>query len=224
MISQERLQAIGTLNLLSGSHESFEKGVCAMEAVAWLAGEKHSDKPDCACPVIAGVIRSWNDGLPNDAERNRLIRPLLAKLVGTRIDSDSVLLKRMYLVQDWNIRVRTPAFLRLAKLEMEAEALEDCAQIVDTASMVACEAATSAARSAADSAADSAASMAVCEAATSAAYSAADSAARSAAYSAAYSAAGSAAYSAAEAVFASTVSELQTSFVALIETLCQVES
>lgn len=38
--------------LKEGSHEARERGVCAMEAVAWLAGEKHSDAPRCACPVI----------------------------------------------------------------------------------------------------------------------------------------------------------------------------
>ena len=32
--------------LSRGAHASREKGVCAMELVAWLAGEKHSDGRD----------------------------------------------------------------------------------------------------------------------------------------------------------------------------------
>lgn len=33
--------------LRHGSHESPQDGLCAMEWVAYLAGEKHSDYPSC---------------------------------------------------------------------------------------------------------------------------------------------------------------------------------
>ena len=196
---EERLEQLQTITLGKGSHGSFEKGVCALEAVAWLAGEKHSDKPSCACSVIAAVVRQWNDQLPDDESRNRLIRPLLAKIVGTRIfgdvkQNDVVMMKRMWLVQDWNMRVRTPAFLRLAKLEENAQALAELPEVVDLASLTACTDVVTAAYSAARSAADSAA----------------------------YSAARSAAYSAAYSLFADTVAELQASFVQLIERMCLV--
>jgi hypothetical protein len=36
------------LILKQGSHTAREYGMCAMEAVAWLAGEPHSDTPTCA--------------------------------------------------------------------------------------------------------------------------------------------------------------------------------
>ncbi len=207
-IVPDRLEALQALVLKHGAHGKASPGeeqeMCALEAVAWLAGEKHSDKPSCACRVISGVVRQWNDQLPTDEARTRFIRPLLAKLVGSRVDSDSVLLKRMYMVQDWTIHVKAPAFLRLAKLEKEAEAIEACARIVDGATMKACEPATSAAGSAAGSAA----------------WSAAWSAARSAAESAAESAA----WSAAESALAPTVEALQISFVELIERMCEVQS
>lgn len=58
--------------------------MCAMEMVAWLAGEEHSDEPRCACPVIAAFVRAVNDALPSDGERGRLLRPLIPQLVGTR--------------------------------------------------------------------------------------------------------------------------------------------
>jgi hypothetical protein len=35
-------------------------------------------------PVHRQFIRSWNDGLPTDADRDRLIKPLLPDLIGTR--------------------------------------------------------------------------------------------------------------------------------------------
>src|ERR1700680_1196735 len=44
--------------LASGSHGDRSHGLCAMEVVAWLAGEKHSDHPECASPVIAAFIRN----------------------------------------------------------------------------------------------------------------------------------------------------------------------
>ena len=49
----ERLDQLDTLHLDKGSHRSFEEGMCLLEAVAWVAGETHSDRPKCASPVIA---------------------------------------------------------------------------------------------------------------------------------------------------------------------------
>ena len=58
-----RLQKLETYQLMQGSHSDFEGGMCAMEFVAWLAEEPHSDAPDCACPVLAAFMRTWNDSL-----------------------------------------------------------------------------------------------------------------------------------------------------------------
>ena len=79
-------EELATITLKSGSHAKREEGVCAMEAVAWLAGEPHSDAPACTSPVIASFLRRWNDILPTDAERNRLLRPLLPLMVDTKVD------------------------------------------------------------------------------------------------------------------------------------------
>ena len=37
-----------------GAHDTREDGVCVMEAVAWYAGEDHSDAPACVS-ALAGV-------------------------------------------------------------------------------------------------------------------------------------------------------------------------
>lgn len=42
-----------TVKLTYGGHESRERGVCLMEAVAWMAGEPHSDRPSCTDPALA---------------------------------------------------------------------------------------------------------------------------------------------------------------------------
>jgi hypothetical protein len=219
----ERLEQLDSLVLKYGSHASFEEGVCAMEAVAWLAREEHTDAPQCACPVIAAIVRPYNDALPTDDERTRLIRPLLTKIVGTRKEGTpaeraSVLLKRMYMVYDWYMRVRAPAFLRLAGLEKAAASLQACLPVVDDASLRATEEVARAAENVAWSAARNAADNAARSAAKSVAGSAAMSAVENAAKSVAWGVAESAAWSALEP----TVKELQSSFADLIARMCEV--
>jgi hypothetical protein len=132
-IIQGRLVTLADLELKSGSHNDFDRGVCAMEAVAWLAGEKHSDRPTCACPVIASFMRRWNDRLPNDDDRNRYLRPLLPLLVSTR-STRAAERRRAWMATDWTVRTQIPAALRLAglaELAAKLEALPEAATIVE---------------------------------------------------------------------------------------------
>ncbi len=81
-IDEAKLRRVKRLKFKSGSHDppNGKMEACVMEAVSYVAGEVWSDHPECACPVIASFLRSWNDGLPNDAERTRLLRPLVTRL------------------------------------------------------------------------------------------------------------------------------------------------
>src|SRR6185312_3074701 len=79
-IDQKRLARVKALSL--GAHGNVKDGMCAMEAVAYVAREPWSDHPECACPVLSAFMRSWNDGLPDD-ERTSLLLPLIPRLVGT---------------------------------------------------------------------------------------------------------------------------------------------
>ncbi|MCA8975327.1 MAG: hypothetical protein KDC98_11440, partial [Planctomycetes bacterium] len=74
---------IGQFPLASGAHPTRSDGMCAMEMVAWLAGEAHSDEPACACPVLGALVRACNDVM-GDRDRNRLLRPLVPALVNSR--------------------------------------------------------------------------------------------------------------------------------------------
>ncbi len=112
-----------------------ESRMCITDVGAFLAGEKHSDAPQCACSVIAAVVRAWNDGISDDETRTRVLRPLLPKLIGSRVQSDAVLLRRMYLVIDWHVRTYAPAFLRVGGFEAHAVALENLPEIVDGATL-----------------------------------------------------------------------------------------
>ena len=45
--------SLDTVTLEKGGHASIDDGVCAMEMVAFLAGEPHSDSPACTSPILA---------------------------------------------------------------------------------------------------------------------------------------------------------------------------
>lgn len=111
---------LDALALAKGSHPAND-GLCVMEAVAFVAGEPHSDSPTCACPVVGTFLRYWNDGL-DDAARQRL-KVFVPRLIGSKA-SRAVEVRRAWLATDWLVRVYTPAWLRLAKLEEQAVALE----------------------------------------------------------------------------------------------------
>lgn len=233
-----RLDKVQKLKLKRGSHDppngAFE--ACVMEAVAYVAGEEWSDHPKCACPVISAFLRAWNDDLPDDDTRTRLLLPLVPKLAGS---VSSIELKRSRMVIDWLARVFAPAWLELAGLSEHAETLRTLPELVDDDSAVAAQpalsaawnaarsaswgAASSAAWSAAESAASRAASRAAWNVAESAALSAALSAASRAAWSAASSAAESAASSAADQALEGTVNRLQQSALELVERMLKAE-
>lgn len=85
------------MKISKGYHNSREQGMCAMEAVAWIAGERHSDHPRCTHHLIANFVRDWNDALL-DHERDDIMVPLIPMLVGT-YENDSGKIKQ--LVHDW---------------------------------------------------------------------------------------------------------------------------
>ncbi|MGH9071960.1 MAG: hypothetical protein ACRDX8_12545 [Acidimicrobiales bacterium] len=121
---------LGQLVLKSGAH-SPDGGFCVMEAVAYVAGEEWSDRPECASPVISAFLRNWNDCLGD--EDRQMLKPLIPRLVGTR-GSAELELRRSYMALDWLVRVQAPAWLRLAKLETWADQLRDLGPLTDAKS------------------------------------------------------------------------------------------
>jgi len=95
--------------LQRGAHPSRDDGMCAMEMVAWLAGEAHSDEPECACPVLAALVRACNDAMTDHA-RNAHLRPLVPQLVNSR---RSVAIERVrgLLAIDSMVRTMLPTWL-----------------------------------------------------------------------------------------------------------------
>jgi hypothetical protein len=102
-------------------------------------------------------MTTWNDLLPNDAERDRLLKPLIPDLIDTRA-TPAIEKRRSYLALDWLIRVHTPKWLDLVPaLAPHAAALRDLSEIVDVTGATAAGKLTAAARDAAWAAAGAAA-------------------------------------------------------------------
>ena len=200
-----RLAKLGQLR--SGGHTGPKDGACIMEAVSYVAGEPWTDNPACACPVISAFLRSWNDALPDD-ERDALLRPLVLRLVGTRATPE-IERRRAMMAADWLIRLHTPAWLRLAGLTAQADALASLPEITDFSQCPSLMPALNATRVDAAAAGD---------AARAAARAAAGAAAGDAAWAAARAAARAAAWDALKA----TRGELQQSALRLVERMIEV--
>lgn len=71
-----------TVRLSRGKHSSEAHGACVMELASMLAGEPFSDHPGSVCPVIAAVLRAYNDWV--DDERRQELYGYAAKVVGSR--------------------------------------------------------------------------------------------------------------------------------------------
>jgi hypothetical protein len=99
--------------LAYGTHPNPRDGRCAMEWVAHLAGERHSDQPGCVSPVVRALCVALNDGL-GCTERQRL-RPYLTRTIGTAADGLDE--SRAWMALGWLIGVYAPTWLRHAGLD-----------------------------------------------------------------------------------------------------------
>lgn len=101
--------------------------MCAMEMVAWLAGEAHSDEPECACPVMAALVRACNDAMTDHA-RNVHLRPLVPLLVNSRRTA-AVERARGLVAIDGMVRTLLPSWLARHGRHEEATLLRELAPI-----------------------------------------------------------------------------------------------
>ena len=118
-----------TIPLQHGSHPSREDGMCAMEMVAWLAGEAHSDEPACACPVLAALVRASNDAMTG-RERDRLLRPLVPMLVNSRRTA-AVEAARGWRIVDLLVRTLAPRLLEQQGARADARLLASLPPVAD---------------------------------------------------------------------------------------------
>jgi hypothetical protein len=122
---------LDALALERGKHNRRKDGVDIMEAVAWLAGEPHSDHPRRASEVIAAGMRSWNDDLADGPRQQLMVYVPL--LVGTNAPI-AVELTRAWMALDSLVREHTLTWLREAGAIDVADRLASGATIHDDAS------------------------------------------------------------------------------------------
>ena len=122
------LDTFKNVRLLEGHPKSRTEGVSAMEAVAWIAGEPHTDRPQTACPFLTTVVNEINDTL-NDDDRQAILKPIVPRLVNTRHH----LLEgtRRLTAHDWTIRVAAPAWLELVGATDSAGALRGLPELTE---------------------------------------------------------------------------------------------
>ena len=122
--------ALHNLTLGYGHHQTPADGMCLMEAVAWWAGEAHSDHPRCTSTVLAWFARGWNDGMRTDQERDQLVQ-YVPRLAGTTART-GVETRRSWLAIDWLIREAAPAWLTAASLGDVGDRLAQLPPLTDT--------------------------------------------------------------------------------------------
>jgi hypothetical protein len=191
---------IDEVRLGRGQHSSPEAGMCFMEMVSWFAGEKHSDQPKCACPVLGAYGIRLNDSMPDDL-RDRLLKPLVPLIAGTADKASEH--RRAEFLAMWAVNRVLPILLRARGFADHAKACEDARTLAQAKSAANAADADAAAYAAADAAAYAASASAAAYAASASA--AADAAAYAASASAAYAASASAADAAAYAASAAKI-------------------
>ena len=72
--------------LTKGGHFTREEGMCLMEAVAYIGGSGHTDRPDCACPVVTEFAIEVNDNIDDDTIRNAAMKPLIRNILNSDTD------------------------------------------------------------------------------------------------------------------------------------------
>src|SRR4051812_21422253 len=70
------------VKICRGRHRSPDDGACVMELTSMLAGERFSDRPVAACPVIGAFLRPYNDLAPDG--RRQELAPMASRIVDSR--------------------------------------------------------------------------------------------------------------------------------------------
>ena len=93
-----------------------------MSAAAWIAGEEWTDRPECVCPTLIDLGQFINDGLSSDEDRERLLGPLIFRVLGTN-EGPRLTQRRMWVIADVAVREWSPMALRAAGLMGQAAKL-----------------------------------------------------------------------------------------------------
>lgn len=123
-INSERFNKVLKGQLGLGMHNNAEQGMCAMEAVSYITEEAWSDTPACVDPLIARIMRRWNDAL-EDEERSRVLLPYLTMVVGTGEAGKPTKIARLFKSLEWTVKSLLPLWMEEAGAPEEAQMLQE---------------------------------------------------------------------------------------------------
>lgn len=119
-IDPGKLAQLDKITLDKGRHDSFDEGANAMEVVAWLADEGHTDSPECVSPLVRRytivLSDSWDD------EKRQALKPYLVRMIDTGSDGKEDA-RREILCRE--VAALASPWLRLAELGETADRLDD---------------------------------------------------------------------------------------------------
>jgi hypothetical protein len=119
--------------LLGGGHAFRPQGLCLMEAVALLAGEPHTDYPQCASRVLGALGRGLNDSL--DHEPRQALRRFIPAIIGTVHDGKDPV--RSLRAADWLVREWLPRWLESPSCLDSADRLRGLDPVTDPQTLMA---------------------------------------------------------------------------------------
>ena len=82
--------------LSRGGHLTRKESMCLMEAVAYIGGSGHTDRPECACPVVTEFAIEVNDNIVDDTIRNAALKPVIRNILNSQTDHRGVLKNRSF--------------------------------------------------------------------------------------------------------------------------------
>lgn len=116
------------LVLERGRHATPDSGLSVLEAITVIAPhEKFGDEPRNVSPVIAGLLRTWNDLL--DDEPRQKLKAYIPRVINSVLSED-IEDYRAWVATDWLVRVQAPVWLTAAGLQELAEVIEAQDKIV----------------------------------------------------------------------------------------------
>lgn len=172
------------ITLSKGAHDSPKQGMCIMECVAYIAGEQHTDHPECACPLVTMFAIGTND-VATEKQRKKLL-PFVLRIAGSKATGE-IERQRASMCADYAVRVFAAKALEVVGLHKESAQLRELPKII--AASYAARAAAASAAADARAAAASAAGIDAAANAAAAVYAANAAAAYAAAAAVAYAAA-----------------------------------
>lgn len=100
------IDTLAKIKLSHGKHDSAKDGLCVMECVAYVAGEPHTDHPECACPVVTEVAIYANDYY--QPQHGEALARRVVELAGSKVGPTPTH-ARIYFLSDYVFRIALPA-------------------------------------------------------------------------------------------------------------------